>query len=246
MSMRFFPVVGSMAFGVWVGLAGHSIVAGPTPFASIAPFLVQPLNAAGVQAVKGPEAAPLDWVMAHLDVETTGLVAGFNEIVDLGIVYTTVDGEILERWHRRLMPRHPERTHPEAAKINGFEPTVWKKLDAIEPKAAVDALLAFERSHFGGKRLVRVAYNSKFDAAFMDDLFKQADAAFDQPNYSYYWLDVPSMAWLLGYRPLEHGDLAVELGVQGTSDIPLEHTGLGCAEYNVRVYRELLARLKKR
>ena len=246
MSVRACSALATMAIGVSIGVAGHAILTVPASNDLLARFLVQPLSAAGAQAAKGPEAAPGDWVMAHLDVETTGLVAGYNEIVDVGIVYTTVDGEILEKWHRRLMPRHPERTHPEASKINGFEPAVWKKLGAVDAKAAVDTLLAFERSRFAGKRLVRVAYNSKFDAAFMDDLFKQADAAFDQPNYSYYWLDVPSMAWLLGYRPLEHGDLAVELGVQGTSDVPLEHTGLGCAEYNVRVYRDLLTRLKKR
>jgi DNA polymerase III alpha subunit (gram-positive type) len=53
-------------------------------------------------AQQDPKAGPLSqleksWVMAHLDVETTGLLAGQNEIVDLGIVYTTVDGEILDR-----------------------------------------------------------------------------------------------------------------------------------------------------
>jgi DNA polymerase III alpha subunit (gram-positive type) len=246
MSRHLLSVVGSAALGAAVAVAGRAAVPTlPSPEAA-APFLVATLNGAPAQTMPSPEEAPDEWVMAHIDVETTGLVAGYNEIVDVGVVYTTVDGEILDRWHRRLMPRHPERMHPEAAKINGFELETWKELGAIEPKAAVDMLLAFERQRFAGKRLVRVAYNSKFDAAFMDDLFRQAEAAFDQPHYSYYWLDVPSMAWLLGYRPLEHGDLARELRVQGTSDVPLEHTGLGCAEYNVRVYRELLTRLKNR
>jgi DNA polymerase III epsilon subunit-like protein len=92
--------------------------------------------------------APLEksWVMPHLDVETTGLVAGHHEVVDLGIVYTTANGEVLDRWYRRIQPHHPERTSPEAAKINGFE-------------------------------VVRVAYNSKFDAAFMDHLLREHGAA---------------------------------------------------------------------
>ena len=196
------------------------------------------------QSLASPQVAPANWVMAHLDVETTGLDPSYNEIVDIGVVYTTVDGETLGTWHRRIMPNHPERTHPEAARINGFAADVWKKLGAVTPRAAVTDLLAFERDRFPGKRLVRVAYNSKFDAAFMDNLFKQAGAAFDQPNYSYYWLDIPSMAWILGHRPLEHGDMASEMKVQGTSRVPLEHTGLGCAEYNVRVYRALLREVK--
>ena len=183
--------------------------------------------------------------MAHLDVETTGLVAGHHEVVDLGIVYTTVTGEVLDRWYRRIQPQHPERTSPEAAKINGFEPAVWKKLGAIDPAQAVRSLLDFERNRFLGRRVVRVAYNSKFDAAFMDHLLREHSAAFDQPHQSYCWLDMPSMAWMMGYRSLEHGDLGEQLGVEGKSRVPLEHTGLGCAEYNVRVYRALLAKQEK-
>jgi hypothetical protein len=53
------------------------------------------------------------------------------------------------------------------------------------------------------------------------------------------------MAWMMSYRSLEHGDLGVQLGVEGKSRAPLEHTGLGCAEYNVRVYRALLAKQGK-
>ena len=182
------------------------------------------------------------WVMAHLDVETTGLIAGHHEVVDLGIVYTTVDGEIIDRWYRRIQPRHPERTSPEAVTINRFEPLVWRKLGALDPADAVKSLLEFERSRFGARRVVRVAYNSKFDAAFLDQLLRGQGAAFDQPYQSYYWLDVPSMAWIMGYRSLEHADLGEQLGVEAKSRVPLEHTGLGCAEYNVRVYRALLDR----
>jgi DNA polymerase III alpha subunit (gram-positive type) len=37
--------------------------------------------------------------MAHLDVETTGLVAGYNEIVDLGVV--RVNRALLEKVRAR-------------------------------------------------------------------------------------------------------------------------------------------------
>ena len=89
--------------------------------------------------------------MAHLDVETTGLVAGPHEVVDLGIVYTTANGEILDRWYRRIQPQHPERTSP-------------------GPRRSA------------GSKFVRVAFNSKFDAAFMDRLLREHGAAFDQPH----------------------------------------------------------------
>lgn len=231
-------MVGATALGACLVLAGRDLV-GSGPQVAFA------THGAPQGQGRSPSRAPDQWVMAHLDVETTGLVAGHHEIVDIGVVYTTLDGGVLDRWHRRVMPRYPDRVSPEAVKINGFEPTVWKKLGAIEPARAVELLLTFERDRFPGKTLVRVAYNSKFDAAFMDHLLREHGTALDQPNQSYYWLDVPSMAWMMGYRSLEHGDLGQELGVAPKSRVPLEHTGLGCAEYNVRVYRALLALRKK-
>jgi hypothetical protein len=59
-------------------------------------------------------------------------------------------------------------------KINGFDPIVWKKLGAIEPGEAVKTLLDFERRRFVDRRIVRVAYNSKFDAAFIDHCCESA------------------------------------------------------------------------
>jgi len=238
-------LVAGVAMGACLGLAGVEVFARPhthePPAFSVIARFVQDNGRQG----ESPSRAPDKWVMAHLDVETTGLMAGHHEVVDIGIVYTSLDGEPIDRWYRRVMPKHPERASPEAAKINGFDPKVWQELGAIEPSRAVEELLTFERTRFTGKRLIRVAYNSKFDAAFMDHLLREHGAALDQPNQSYYWLDIPSMAWMMGYRSLEHGDLGEELGVEGKSRVPLEHTGLGCAEYNVRVYRALLAVRKK-
>ncbi len=35
-----------------------------------------------------PSEAPNDWLLAHIDVETTGLLPGYNEMIDIGIVMT--------------------------------------------------------------------------------------------------------------------------------------------------------------
>lgn len=206
----------------------------------LAPLFVV-LAVAFCPAARGQASAPSNagWVLAHIDVETTGLDPAYHEIVDIGVVYTDLDGNELQRWHRRVMPEHPERTEEAAARINGFDPKTWKELGAPTPREALQEWLALERREFAQKTILRVAYNSKFDAAFLDVLFRAHGLAFDQPNYSYFWLDVPSMAWSLGFRELPLRELAKRLGVRGTSDVPLEHTGLGCAEANVRVYRAL-------
>jgi hypothetical protein len=35
-------------------------------------------------------------------------------------------------------------------------------------------------------------------------------------------------------------DFAKRFGIPGTSSVPIEHHGLGCADLNLRLYRELL------
>ncbi len=199
---------------------------------------------AGAQEALLPNAS--GWILAHIDTETTGLIPGYHELVDIGIVYTDFDGNILQEWHKRLMPLHPERADPGAVKINGFDPKVWRKEGALSPSRALEQMLAFEDDHFPGKTILRVAYNCKFDAAFFDHLFRDNGKDADKPHYSYFWLDIPSMAWMMGYRFLSEADLAKALGVKDSpraskGDSPLEHTGLADAETNVRVYRALLA-----
>ena len=59
-------------------------------------------------------------LLVHIDVETTGLVAGYHELIDAGVIVTTIDGDIVDRLFLRMMPDHPERLDPGAAAVNGF------------------------------------------------------------------------------------------------------------------------------
>ena len=36
-------------------------------------------------------------LLVHIDVETTGLVAGYHELIDAGVIVTTIDGDIVDR-----------------------------------------------------------------------------------------------------------------------------------------------------
>lgn len=199
----------------------------------------------GTQAQAMPPVGP-DWILAHIDIETTGLIPGYHELVDIGIVYTDLDGNVLEKFYRKIMPEHLDRVDPGAVRVNGFNPEVWHERGAVSAGEALHALLRFEREHFSERKILRVAYNSKFDAAFLDHLYRSHGEEFDQPNYSYFWLDIPSMAWVLDYRQLRLTELAEALDVEPSPSSPLEHTGLADAEANVRIYRALLATAKKK
>ena len=188
-----------------------------------------------------PADAPEDWLLAFIDVETTGLIPGYNEMIDIGVVLSDLDGNEVERTFIRTMPNFPERTAPEVPAINGFSVEKWRNYGALSTRATVDSLVAFYAQHTNGRSVLMVAYNSQFDAAFLDHLFRAADRSWRELHY-YYVLDLPSMAWGLGLRDLWGSRLTTQFGIPDEPSTPDEHTGITGADVNYRIYRELLKR----
>jgi len=186
-----------------------------------------------------PSDAPDQWLLSFIDVETTGLVPGHHEMIDIGVVLATLEGEEVARTFIRIMPDHPERTSAEVPAINGFAVEKWRKYEALSNSAAVDSLLAFYAAHTGNRKVLMVAYNSQFDAAFLDHLFRSAGHDSDELHY-YYVLDLPSMAWSLGMRDLWGSKISERLGIPDEPHTPDEHTGISGADLNHRIYRKLL------
>lgn len=194
-----------------------------------------------VPATTSPGSAPNDWLLAHLDVETTGLVPGYHEMIDLGLVLTDLDGRVLDSLFFRIMPRHPERLSEGARRVNAFDAEAWRAHGALAPEVAVDSLVRFHRRAAVGRNALLVAFNSQFDAAFLDHLFRARGSTWRE-LYHYFVLDIPSMAWALGYRDLTNSALAARLGVADEPRVAEEHTGLTGAMLNVRIYQALRAR----
>ena len=185
-----------------------------------------------------PHEASKDWVLAHIDVETTGLIPGYNEMIDMGLVYTTLEGSILDSFFVRIMPNHPERTAPKAAEINGFSVEKWKQYGALNPEEAVDSLVQFHQGLAQNRQALLVAFNSQFDAAFLDHLFRGSQRSWRE-LYFYYVLDIPSMAWGLGYWDLTAQELMEKYQITDEPHIADLHTGITGAQKNVRVYQAL-------
>jgi DNA polymerase III alpha subunit (gram-positive type) len=202
-------------------------------------LLLMILSFAMAQA--SPAQAPQEWLLAFVDVETTGLVPGYHEMIDAGIVMTDLEGNELDRLFVRIQPEYPERTSPGALAVNAFDPGRWKKLGASSPAEAVERIVSFHRKVAGDRRVLLVALNSHFDAAFLDHLFRGQKREWRE-LYHYFVLDLPSMAWSLGLRDLTGTELAEALGVEDEPHVAREHTGITGAELNVRLYRALLAR----
>ena len=186
-----------------------------------------------------PSEAPDQWLLAHIDVETTGLLPGYHEMIDIGIVMTTIEGDILDSLFLRIKPQHPERLSPGAFEVNAFDPERWKELGAFSIAEAVDSIISFHKKTAGDKQVLMVANNSHFDAAFLDHLFRTVHKTWRELYY-YYILDIPSMAWGLGFRDLNNRQIMEIYNIPDEPHIAQQHTGITGAMLNVRIYRALL------
>ena len=217
----------------------HCTLSQPFPRRIAASFIL--LFCGGLQAqAPWPDAAPDDWGLAILDVETTGLDPGHHEMIDIGLIYTTLDGSELDRLFLRIHPRHPERAGEIARSINGYSETRWQALGAVEPETAVQRILEIHERHAENRRFILTAYNATFDRAFLDALLDEHGSSV-RDLYTYFVLDLPSMAFGLGVPALVNASVAERFGIEPETDDPLEHTGLSGAEWNLALYRAMRA-----
>ena len=186
-----------------------------------------------------PAEEPDSWLLAFVDVETTGLIPGYHEMIDAGFVYTDLEGNEVGRLFVRMMPDHPERLSEGAAAVNGFSAERWEELGCVSSSEAVARIAAFHDSVADGKQVMMVALNSHFDSAFLDHLMRGQDRSWRE-FYHYFILDIPSMAWSLGLRGLTGKALSDTLGIEDEPHDPLLHTGITGALVNVRIYRALI------
>lgn len=188
-----------------------------------------------------PPQNPDAWLLAHVDVETTGLDPAWHEMIDIGLIYTTLDGEELGRRYIRIMPAHPERIDEGARRVNGFEVARWEELGAVSEQDAVAEIIAFHEEMRGERKVLFTAYNAWFDQAFTTALLARHDAQW-RDLFFYHVLDIPSMAWGQGLRALNATELSKALGLTDETRVPTEHTGITGAAFNLSVYRALSAK----
>lgn len=173
--------------------------------------------------------------LCFLDVETTGPLFGFHEIIEIGAIRATSDGREVEgTWNARLRPRHPERITVRAREVNGFSEREWSA--AKEPsKGLWSEFVDFVEG------CIPVAHNPSFDRAFIT-LGAAAEGIVDL-KLDYHWIGTESLAWpfyLSGeLQEMSLGAICDLLGLPREAE---PHRAINGAMTCNRVYRALTAR----
>lgn len=94
--------------------------------------------------------------LAFVDVETTGLQAGYHEIIEICI---RTDKRV---YHEKIRPSFPSRIESAAVAVNGYSEKKW--FDAINGKQAAKEIAEMINGH------IIVGHNPHFDIEFITDL----------------------------------------------------------------------------
>ena len=169
--------------------------------------------------------------LVFIDTETTGLIHGYHEIVDLALVRTGPDAaRVLDVWSVKICPLHLERMTAEALAVNGYNRDEWRS-------AAFDSAELWEKANAIMRGCIAVCHNPSFDRAMISIAMRQWGM---EPACDYHWVGTESMAWPLvraGILPsLALSEIAKFFGIQPE---PIPHTALNGATLCWSVYQWL-------
>lgn len=108
-------------------------------------------------------------VLAALDIETTGLLDAYHDIVQVAVVPldSNLDPLDVAPFYMNIKPEHPERADPMAMQVNGLKmeelmvcPDQWAVADTFD-----DWWEGLDLGMF--KKLVYLTQNAPFDISFM-------------------------------------------------------------------------------
>lgn len=164
--------------------------------------------------------------ITFLDTETTGLKAGWNEIVEVACVVTDIAGVVLEEFSTLVMPENPGRCSEEAAGVNGFSLEEWSDRKAPTFAQIVPKVLQIVSSK------TIVGHNLAFDMRFLRAELEANGKTVPLRNEICTQKLVGTALRLRGCKNKKLVTICEHLGVDHTD----AHTALGDAHACRRVY----------
>lgn len=120
-----------------------------------------------------------------VDVETTGLIAGYHEVIEIAVVILDEHLQPTDKvFNRRCRPLHPERYSKEAQRVNGI--TASKSMTFADPFDIRDEFDDFYLEHVREKKkFAPMGHNYAFDQAMLKAFFGTYDAEDGETNLMY-------------------------------------------------------------
>lgn len=111
-------------------------------------------------------------MMAAVDVETTGSLAGWHEVIQIAVLplNSEIEPSLCKPFYLHLKPDHPERAQKQAMKVNGLD-IEWLINNGIDRWRGADLFDEWFQSldlPFN-KRLCPLAHNWAFERGFLLD-----------------------------------------------------------------------------
>lgn len=170
--------------------------------------------------------------LVFFDIETTGLIPGTHEILEIAGVRLDIESlDEVASFEARVFPRRIETASPEALAINGYDAEAWKTT-ALPLEVAL-----FDFVEICKDQVTLVGHNPVFDWAFV----RPALAEFDLlAEVDYHVIDTASLAWPIAMSgAIDRVKLAVlcdHLGIDNEG----EHRALTDCRRAADAYRKMM------
>ena len=175
-------------------------------------------------------------MIAGIDIETTGLIAGKHEIVQLAIVIVDKEFNFVEKFISNIKPMREEVIDVEAMDINGLN--LYDLNNAPTPLQVRSAFFQWQDEMYSEKKLFLLGHNLSFDIPFLKLFFGEDNF---KSRFDYHTRDTVAVAqYLMDVGKLTHIPLRLT-DLCDYFNIPLKaHTAEGDVLATILLYKALM------
>jgi DNA polymerase III epsilon subunit-like protein len=165
------------------------------------------------------------------DTETLGLDPMRFELIEIGAVLTTPDGQrVIQEFEARVNPIAPDNFELKAAEVNGYNPGTWAPTHTREQAADQFCELAREVTLVGQN----IGFDEGHLLAFVNRTNRKA-------TWHYHKVDNAAMAWpLFKQNKLKYVSMATLCEFFGIAKEPDPHRAINGARTSRLVYLKLM------